>query len=168
MIVDTTKKALYAAVGVPVVAARKLSERVSGMSEKLAEDLSKEYDLWAKEGEKVVGKVTDRKAVEEFVEDIGARMDFDQIQEQVGRLRQQLDDMLSTWRSSFRPAGEKVAAAKPAAAPAAKTVTAAKRPAAKPVAKKPVAKTTTTAAKKPVARTTTAKKPVAKKVTTTS
>ena len=130
MIVDTTKKVLYAAVGVPVVTARKLSERVNGMSEKLTTD----YDVWAKEGEKVVTKVTDRKMVEDFVEDIGAKMDFDQIQEQVGKLREQLDDMLSNWRSSFRPVTEK--------APAAKATTAAKKPAAK----------ATTAAKKPAAK----------------
>ena len=141
MIVDTTKKVLYAAVGVPVVTARKLSERVNGMSEKLTTD----YDVWAKEGEKVVTKVTDRKMVEDFVEDIGAKMDFDQIQEQVGKLREQLDDMLSNWRSSFRPVTEK--------APAAKATTAAKKPAAKATtaAKKPAAKATT-AAKKPAAK----------------
>ncbi|MCJ7754044.1 MAG: hypothetical protein MUP13_05740 [Thermoanaerobaculales bacterium] len=166
MIADTTKKVLFAAVGAPVVAARKLSERVTDMSGKLSEDLSKEYDLWAKEGEKVVTKVTDRKAVEEFVEDLGAKMDFDQIQEQVGKLREQLDDMLSNWRSSFRPATEKVepvkAVATPAAKPAAKKTTTA--------AKKPAAKKTTTAARKPAAKktTTAAKKPVTPKASTTA
>ena len=165
MIVDTTKKVLYAAVGAPVIAARKVSDRVTEMSGKLAEDFTKEYDLWAKEGEKVVSKVTDRKAVEEFVEDMGAKMDFDQIQEQVGKLREQLDDMLSNWRTSFRPATEKVepkkATAKPTPAAKKTTTTAAKKPAAK--------KTTTTAAKKPAAKkTTTAKKPAAEKASTTA
>jgi ElaB/YqjD/DUF883 family membrane-anchored ribosome-binding protein len=149
MNVDTTKKVLFAAVGAPVVAARKLSERVTEMSDKLTEDLGKEYDLWATEGEKVVTKVTDRKAVEEFVEDMGAKMDFDQIQEQVGKLREQLDDMLSNWRSSFRPATEKAEPVKVAAKPAVKKTTTAKKPAAK--------KTTTTA-----------KKPAAKKASTTA
>ncbi|MGZ8784389.1 MAG: hypothetical protein ACXW1Y_02345 [Acidimicrobiia bacterium] len=144
MIVDTTKKVLYAAVGVPVVTARKLSERVTEMSNQLTKD----YEVWAKEGEKVVNKVTDRKAVEDFVEDIGAKMDFDQIQEQVGKLRGQLDDMLTNWRSSFRPATEKTVPAKPAAQPAPKVTAAAK----KPVAKKPVTAKTTAAAKKPVAK----------------
>lgn len=153
MIAETSKKVFFAAVGAPVVAARKLSERVTEMSGKLSEDLSKEYDLWAKEGEKVVTKVTDRKAVEEFVEDLGAKMDFDQIQEQVGKLREQLDDMLSNWRSSFRPATEKVEPAKAVATPAAK----------------PAAAKTTTAAKKPAAKTTTAaKKPAAPKASTTA
>jgi hypothetical protein len=147
MIVDNTKKVFYAAVGVPVVTTRKLSERVTKMSSRLTKD----YDVWAEEGEKVVTKVTDRKAVEDFVEDLGAKMDFDQIQEQVGKLRGQLDDMLTNWRSSFRPATEKAVPAKPATAkPAAKATTAAK----KPVAKK--------------ATTTASKKPVAKKVTTTA
>ena len=150
MMVNTTKKVLYAAVGAPVVAARKLSERVTEMSGKLTEGLGKEYDLWAKEGEKVVTKITDRTAVEEFVEDIGARVDFDQIQEHVGKLREQLDDMLSNWRSSFRPTTEK---AQPVV-PAAKATTAAKKPAVKKTTtavKKPAVKETVTAAKKPAA-----------------
>jgi hypothetical protein len=91
----------------------------------------------------VVTKVTDRKAVEEFVEDMGAKMDFDQIQEQVGKLREQLDDMLSNWRASFRPTTEKPEPVKAAAKPAAKKTATA--------AKKPAAKKTATAAKKPAA-----------------
>jgi len=169
MMVNTTKKVLYAAVGAPVVAARKLSERVTEMSGKLTEDLGKEYDLWAKEGEKVVTRITDRTAVEEFVEDIGARVDFDQIQEHVGKLREQLDDMLSNWRSSFRPTTEK---AQPVV-PAAKATTAAKKPAVKKTttaAKKPAVKKTTTAAKKQAVQeaVTAAKKPAATKASTTA
>jgi len=169
MMVNTTKKVLYAAVGAPVVAARKLSERVTEMSGKLTEGLGKEYDLWAKEGEKVVTKITDRTAVEEFVEDIGARVDFDQIQEHVGKLREQLDDMLSNWRSSFRPTTEK---AQPVV-PAAKATTAAKKPAVKKTttaAKKPAVKKTTTATKKPAVQeaVTAAKKPAATKASTTA
>jgi len=169
MMVNTTKKVLYAAVGAPVVAARKLSERVTEMSGKLTEGLGKEYDLWAKEGEKVVTKITDRTAVEEFVEDIGARVDFDQIQEHVGKLREQLDDMLSNWRSSFRPTTEK---AQPVV-PAAKATTAAKKPAIKKTttaAKKPAVKKTTTATKKPAVQeaVTAAKKPAATKASTTA
>ncbi|HKZ30219.1 MAG TPA: hypothetical protein VJ482_11375 [Acidimicrobiia bacterium] len=169
MMVNTTKKVLYAAVGAPVVAARKLSERVTEMSGKLTEGLGKEYDLWAKEGEKVVTKITDRTAVEEFVEDIGARVDFDQIQEHVGKLREQLDDMLSNWRSSFRPTTEK---AQPVV-PAAKATTAAKKPAVKKTttaAKKPAVKKTTTAAKKQAVQeaVTAAKKPAATKASTTA
>ena len=169
MMVNTTKKVLYAAVGAPVVAARKLSERVTEMSGKLTEDLGKEYDLWAKEGEKVVTRITDRTAVEEFVEDIGARVDFDQIQEHVGKLREQLDDMLSNWRSSFRPTTEK---AQPVV-PAAKATTAAKKPAIKKTttaAKKPAVKKTTTAAKKQAVQeaVTAAKKPAATKASTTA
>ena len=169
MMVNTTKKVLYAAVGAPVVAARKLSERVTEMSGKLTEGLGKEYDLWAKEGEKVVTRITDRTAVEEFVEDIGARVDFDQIQEHVGKLREQLDDMLSNWRSSFRPTTEK---AQPVV-PAAKATTAAKKPAIKKTttaAKKPAVKKTTTATKKPAVQeaVTAAKKPAATKASTTA
>lgn len=157
MIVETSKKALYAAVGAPVVAARKMSERVSELTGKLSEDLSKEYEIWAKEGEKVVHKMTDRKMVEEFVEDVSARMDFDQIQEQVGKLREQLEDMLSNWRSSFRPTTPKAEAPK-AEAPKAEAPKAVAKPAAKPAAKKP-------AARKPAAKSTAAKKPAAKATT---
>lgn len=157
MIVETSKKALYAAVGAPVVAARKMSERVSELTGKLSEDLSKEYEIWAKEGEKVVHKMTDRKMVEEFVEDVSARMDFDQIQEQVGKLREQLEDMLSNWRSSFRPTTPKAEAPK-AEAPKAEAPKAVAKPAAKPAAKKP-------AARKPAAKSTAARKPAAKATT---
>ncbi len=163
MIVDTTKKVLYAAVGAPVVTARKVSERLNDMSEKFTEDFNKEYDLWAEEGEKVVAKVTDRQAVEEFVEDMGARMDFDQIQEQVGKLREQLDDMLSNWRSSFRPESEKAEPAKPAEKPAAKKPAAKKPAAKKPAAKKPAAKD-----EEPAETKATAEEPTETKASTTA
>ena len=106
MIAQTSKKAFYAAVGAPVVAVRKAAERVSEMRDKLAESLSSEYEAWAKEGESVVAKIADRQLVAEFVEDMGSRVDLEHIQDQVGRLRQQLDEMLSNWRESFRPVQE--------------------------------------------------------------
>jgi hypothetical protein len=165
------KNVLYAAVGAPVVAARKVSGTVGTLRSKInveAGDYSKKatktVDDWAKEGEKLVSRVADNEKIEE----LASRVDLDQAKEQVGKLRTQLEDMLDTWRSSFRPEKtvtkvEVTETTKPAAKtsaaqkPAAKKATATK-PAAKTAAKKP-------AAKKPAAKASTAKKPAAKKTT---
>ena len=185
------KKALYAAVGGPMVTVKrageqlkelsdKLTDRFGEVSDKLTDDARKEFDLWADEGEKLVNKLSEQKVVE----DLSARVDIDEIQERVGKLRDQLEDILSSWRESFAPHDEvekpavevekKPAAKKPVAK---KTTTAAKKPAAKtapakkPATKKPATKkTAATAAKKPVAKktTTAAKKPAAKKPATTA
>lgn len=171
------KNVLYAAVGAPVVAARKVSDTVGGLRNKITEEATdygkvaeKAMQAWAVEGEKVVSRVTDNERVEE----LASRVDLDQAKEQVGKLRTQLEDMLDTWRSSFRPERTvekvEVTEAQKPAAKAAPAKTAAKKPAAKKPAAKTAAKTT--AAKKPAARSTTAKKPAAKanaaKATTTS
>jgi hypothetical protein len=191
-----SKKAFYAAVGAPMVTMKrtgdalkelseKLTDRVGELSDKFTGDARKEFDLWADEGEKLVSKVSEQKVVE----DLSARVDLDEIQERVGKLRDQLEDILSSWRESFAPGDEvekpvvkvekKPAAKKPAAKkPAAKTA-AAKKPAAKKTtaaAKKPAAKKTATktapakkpATKKPAtkAATTATKKPAAKKTAT--
>ena len=101
-----TKSVLYAAVGAPVVAARKVSDQYDALKTKVDEERSsyselaqKTIDSWAVEGEKVVANVQDRKVVE----DISSKVDLDQAKEQVTRLRDQLEDMLATWRQSFRP-----------------------------------------------------------------
>ena len=163
-----TKKYLYAAVGAPVATLKQTQERVEEIRGKLAtnrkalrEDLQKQFEMWASEGEELVTKIGDSKAIDEINEFV----DFDQMQEQVSKLRDQLEDLLETWRTNFRPAGKTPKIAEkvdvevkeaPAKKPAAKT-TAAKKPA----AKKPATKTT--AAKKPAAKkTTTASKPAAK------
>ena len=100
------KSVLYATVGAPVVAARKVSESVIVLRDKISEGTSgygqaaeKAIDSWAVEGEKVVARITDGKVVDE----ITAKVDLDQAKEQVSKLRDQLEDMLATWRSSFRP-----------------------------------------------------------------
>ena len=155
------KKYLYAAVGAPVAVAKVASERVNDLRDKLtsnALDLSREaqkqFDEWAAEGEKIIGRLSEGKVVDE----LAAKVDFDQMQEQVSKLRDQLEDMLNTWRANFRP--EKAEAPKAAPKPATK-----KPPAKKTAAKKPAAKKAT--AKKPAAKKTTAtKKPAAKKTAT--
>ena len=160
------KNVLYAAVGAPVVAARKVSGTVGTLRSKINEEAgdytkiaTKTVEDWAKEGEKLVSRVADNEKVEE----LASRVDLDQAKEQVGKLRTQLEDMLDTWRSSFRP--EKTVTkveVTETTQPAAKTSTA-KKPAAKTAAKKPAAKTAAKkpAAKKPVAKTA-AKKPAAR------
>ena len=149
-----TKSVLYAAVGAPVLAARKVSERAGVVGTKLSEQasgysktLEKKVGDWALEGEKLIGKIGDQKVVE----DITARVDLDQAKDQVSKLRDQLEEMLATWRTSFRPDEAKAIAPEPTA----KTAVAPKRPATKkPAAKKPAAKTS---AAKPAAKSTAAK-----------
>ncbi|MGQ0847611.1 MAG: hypothetical protein ACT4OP_00560 [Actinomycetota bacterium] len=100
------KTVLYAAVGAPVVAARKVGDRVNEIrttlnreAGSLGKTANKRMSVWANEGEKVVNRVTDAKMVDELT----AKVDFDQVSNQVHKLREQLEDLLATWRSSFRP-----------------------------------------------------------------
>ena len=100
------KKAMYAAVGAPVVAYRMATETVSELRSRLneeADSLGKtaqtRMNKWAAEGEKVWNRLSDAKVVDEFA----SRVDFDQVSTQVNKLRDQLEDLLATWRSSFRP-----------------------------------------------------------------
>ena len=154
-----TKSVLYAAVGAPVVAVRKVSgvvnDQVSTLKGKVGEEKTnytkaaeKAIDAWAVEGEKIVSQVSEKKVVE----DISSKVDLDQAKEQVSKLRDQLEDMLATWKTSFRPEkdGGKVEVKQATKAPATKA------PATKATtAKKPVAKTSakkTTAAKTPATK----------------
>lgn len=100
------KSVLYAAVGAPVVAARKVGHQVTTLRHKLGEEAAgygeaagKAIDSWAEEGERVVSRLGHGKVAEE----ISAKVDLDQAREQVGKLRDQLENMLDTWRTSFRP-----------------------------------------------------------------
>ena len=149
---DIATKAVYAAMGAPMVARRRLTE----MGSRMIEGARKEYSAWAEEGEKVGKQIRSS----DMVEELSSRIDLEEIQGRVDKVRDQLDDVLANWRESFRPEAGKPAggpkATKPAAKPAAK-----KAAATKPAAKKPAAKTT--AAKKPAAKKPAAKKPAAKK-----
>lgn len=151
------KSVMYAAVGAPVVAVRKVGDRVSTLRGRLNKETTnytkraeEAIAVWAAEGEKLVSKISEGKVVEE----ITAKVDLDQAKVQVTKLRDQLEDMLATWRTSFRPATEP-ATETPKSEPAKpKTTTGSKKPAAKTSA----AKTTksSTAAKTSSAKTTTA------------
>ena len=175
-----TKKYLYAAVGAQVAAAKSAQTKLEELMSKLndnadsaSSDVKGRIDIWADEGEKFLSQVTDTKAIDE----ITSKVDFDQMSTQVHKLRDQLEDIVSTWRANFRPESKMavtvtVSDAEPVAPTTSKsaeaTVTApATKPAAKKTAtKKPAAKTAaakTTAAKKPAAKSTAAKKPAAKK-----
>lgn len=144
------KNVLYAAVGAPVVVVRKVGDRVADWREQLSKEnvgysrnVGKLIDEWATEGKKVVERIGNGTVVEE----ISSKVDLDQAKEQVGKLRDQLEDMLETWRTSFRP--EKT-----------ETVPAQKQPAHPQATKsetaKPAAKTSTT--KKQAAKAAEAKK----------
>ena len=149
------KKYIYAAVGAPVVAAKSTQERVEEIRAKIEENLKsfgtdaqKRIDTWATEGESTVGRLTDAKSIDELT----TRVDFDQVQEQVNKLRDQLEDLVATWRSNFRPATEAPAKVEEKVETAAKAPAAKKPAAKKPAAKKPAAKKpATAAAKKPAA-----------------
>jgi hypothetical protein len=148
-----TKNVLYAVVGAPVVAARKVGVKAGDLRSKLSEGATeyshvaeKAIDGWAVEGEKVVGRITDGKVVEE----ISSKVDLDQAKEQVSKLRDQLEDMLATWRTSFRPEKapnkdtvKEAPATAPAKKPAAKAATTPKASAAK-TPKSTAAKTSST------------------------
>ncbi len=157
------KSVLYAAVGAPLVAARKVGDQVESLKGKFSKEKAsytkaaeKAITDWAVEGEKVVNRFSEGKVVEE----ITSKVDLDQAKTQVGKLRDQLEDMLSTWRRSFRPEKDAEEKAKPA--PAKKPT--AKKPAAKAPAKKPAAKSSATTATK---SSTAAKKSPAKSSTAT-
>lgn len=162
------KNVLYAAVGAPIVAARKMSDQVGTWKAKVdketasyTEAAEKALNTWAAEGEKAISRIGDRAVVEE----ISQKVDLDQAKEQVSKLRDQLEDMLATWRTSFRPEDktqvEKTEATTEAPVKKAPAKTTAKRA----PSKKPAAKTT---AKKAPAKEPAAKKPAAKKPAATT
>lgn len=127
---NTTKTA-YAMLGAPVWAAKKLV----GLSTDVADAARKEVDVWSKEGEQVAKKFRGRKTME----DLSHRVDMDNIQDQVEKLRDQLEGVLSNWKVSFKPIS------RPTGKPAAKKTTTAARKTAAP--KKTTTKKTTTAKK---------------------
>lgn len=143
------KNAVYAAVGAPIVAARALNARLENLrgefesrTEGLGEKAQRALEEWTNEGRQVMEKVSDGKVVDEFA----AKVDFDQAREQVGKLRDQLEEMLATWRTSFRP--EAPIKAPEAAKPASKAEKAQDEKASAGTAPKAAAKKTGTAAKK--------------------
>ena len=167
------EKSFYAIVGAQATAAKKVTARyedvaknLSGRSSKAMDDLKASFETWAADGEKVMADLRDQK----IVEDLSDRVHLDQLSEQATKLRGQLEELVTNWRTNFAPELEKAAdkvedlaeAVAPKKPVAKKPV--AKKAAAKPVAKKSPAKKAPAkaAAKKPVAKKAAAK-PVAKK-----
>jgi hypothetical protein len=105
--IETTKKVLYATVGAPVLTAKRVNEKFGEITTKLrdrnlGEDLRKEFDAWAAEGEKLVDRLGDQPVVEEW----GTKLEDIKVAEGVSKLREQLDDMIANWRKIFRPNSE--------------------------------------------------------------
>lgn len=119
----------------------------------------KEFPL----GDKKVGE-----RAQATVDTVSDKIDVEQIQDQVSKLRHQMESVLSTWKDTFRPADQSAAPAAPATEKPATKTTAKKAPATKAstktTAKKAPAKKT--AAKKAPATKATTKKAPAKKTTT--
>lgn len=124
----TSKKTAYAVMGAPVVASR----RIADYAGKVGKSIQKEFEAWVAEGERLSGELREGKVVS----DIKERVDFDQLQGRVEKLKDQLEDVLTNWRETFMPGGDKAEVEKPKAT----KKPAAKKPAAKTAAKKPAAK----------------------------
>lgn len=158
------KDAIYAAVGAPIVVAKDLNSRFETLRSEfetraadLSEQAQKRLDEWAKEGKEAVSRLSEGKVVDELT----SKVDFDQAREQVSKLRDQLEDMLATWRTQFRPVED---AAKEKVAEAAEVVEEKAAATKAAAAKKPAAKSTT----RPAAKTTAQRKPAAKSSSTKS
>lgn len=158
-------KAFYAAIGAPVVAVRLLSEYSDKMMEagnKLTGAAKSQFETLAEEGEKFASELRSS----EMADDIQEFVSVDQIQDTVGKLREQLESALTSWRETFNPDGPvKVKTTRAKTAKPAATKTAAKKSAAKAKITGPARKKSTTrssakaTAKKPASR------PAAKKST---
>jgi hypothetical protein len=119
-VAGTSKKAAYAVMGAPVVAGR----RIAGYAGKVGRSIQKEFEAWVAEGERLSGEVSEAKVVTEIKE----RVDFEHLQGRVEKLKDQLEDVLTNWRETFRPEAVETPKKVVAKKPAAKT---AKKPAAK-------------------------------------
>ena len=116
---DSSRKAAYAVMGAPVIAGRRIAEYAGRMSK----SMQKELETWITEGERLAGELREGKVATELKD----RVDVDQLQERVEKLKDQLEDVLTNWKETFRPSEAEEPAPKKAAAK-------------KPAAKKPAAK----------------------------
>ena len=105
---ETGKKAAYAIVGAPVVAGK----RVADYAGRGWKTLQKEIEAWVTEGERLSGELREGKVVTEIKE----RVDFEHLQGRVEKLKDQLEDVLTSWRDSFKPGSDEAPEEKPKAA----------------------------------------------------
>jgi hypothetical protein len=95
---DGASKALYAALGAPLVTGRKIKD----LGSRLAADYSSTVDEWVEAGRELTGHVRESKVVEQ----VQSRVDVEQLQAQVEKLRDQLETVLANWRKQFMSASE--------------------------------------------------------------
>lgn len=161
---ETVAKATKTVVNKTVSAGNKAveysTETASELAEKAKELLARARDAASAGIERLnavqLGDKNVGEHVETTVETVTSAVDMDQLTEQVAKLRDQIDTMLSSWKDSFRPTADAVKEdVKPAAAPTDAANAPATKTTAKPAAKKP-------AAKKPAAKKPAVKKPAAK------
>lgn len=119
------EKAFYAIVGAPVTVGRKLTAEASKLSEvdfkakaaefktkaseigaKVKADVTTAYGEWSKVGAEVVGDLRTKVDVDDITTKVGEAVHVDQWQEQAGKLRSQLEDLVSSWRANFAPEGD--------------------------------------------------------------
>ena len=124
----TSKKAALAVVGAPVVAGK----RVADVTGRFTKSAHRTFESWVTEGERITDQLREGKVVEEIKE----RVDFEQLQGRVEKLRDQLEDVLSNWRDTFKP--EKTAKVSEGEETA--KVSEGEKTAATPATKKPTAK----------------------------
>lgn len=117
------EKALHATIGAGVVAGRKVAaydfkgrlEAMKGvdykakadeLGTKTRDELTTAYGEWAKVGAETVADLRTKVDVDDLTHKVGERVNVDQWQEQAGKLRGQLEDLVSNWRTNFAPEGE--------------------------------------------------------------
>ena len=94
-LVEGARKAAFAVVGAPVIATR----RLGSLTGKWRQGARVEFEKWVAEGERLTTDLRQGK----LVEDIKEKVDFDQLQGRVEKLRDQLEEVLANWRASFKP-----------------------------------------------------------------
>ncbi|MCH8985888.1 MAG: hypothetical protein IIB04_04645 [Acidobacteria bacterium] len=156
-------KAFYAAIGAPVVAVRLLSEYSDKMMEagnKLTGAAKSQFETLAEEGEKFASELRSS----DMADDIQEFVSVDQIQDTVGKLREQLESALTSWRETFNPDGPvKVKTTRAKTAKPAATKTATRKPATKAKATRPATKKSTARSTSKATAKKTASRPAAKK-----
>jgi len=126
------EKAVHATIGAGVVAGRKVAEydvkgkiealglkdrfesikgadykaKADELGTKARNEFTSAYGEWAKVGAETVSELRTKVDVDDLTHKVGERVHVDQWQEQAGKLRGQLEDLVTNWRTNFAPEGE--------------------------------------------------------------
>mgnify|MGYP003702309529 CR=1 FL=1 len=126
------EKAVHATIGAGVIAGRKVAEydvkgklEALGLKErfetaktadykakadeygtKARDEFVAAYGEWAKVGAETVSELRTKVDVDDLTHKVGERVHVDQWQEQADKLRGQLEDLVTNWRTNFAPEGE--------------------------------------------------------------